>query len=158
MNSVQVGDVDPQFHGWRAEEHRQFAFTEALLAILAVFLRHLSRVLPPFDPQQPFWRALVEVGKEGICPGASAAIARVVRLCTRNGCHPLGTDRIRKRQRFITGQPQQRIAPDLKRARSALHSHVNQNPCAHQDVEQRCQQRCILLIIERRLERAPGFR
>ena len=46
---VQLGDIDPQLHGRRAEEHRQTGLTKLLLAFDALLIGHLGGVFPGFD-------------------------------------------------------------------------------------------------------------
>lgn len=49
IDEIQLGDVHAQFHRWRAEQQRQIAAAETVLAFLAVLRRDLGRVFPGFE-------------------------------------------------------------------------------------------------------------
>ncbi len=80
VHRVQLGNIHPQFHGRRAEQHRQRALAKFRLPLLALRGRHLRRVLPGLNPQHLAGHVLVEMHEEIV---GSAAFFRQARHADR---------------------------------------------------------------------------
>ena len=68
-DSVQVGDVDTQLHGRRAEQQRQVTGTELLLAALTFGGGYLCRVLLGQQPRERSGDVSIDVAEERVHPG-----------------------------------------------------------------------------------------
>src|SRR5688572_12928991 len=68
VHDVQSRDVDAELHRRGTEEDRQFAGSEPFLALLALFVRDLSRMLSRLEPLSVGRGCLIEVEKEAVWP------------------------------------------------------------------------------------------
>jgi hypothetical protein len=85
VDRVQLGDVDTEFHGRPAEQHRQLSVAEPIFPLLALIAVDLGGVLARLEPVEESLVSVqagrdvpVQLAEEGIVGGANAAVAGVL--------------------------------------------------------------------------------
>jgi hypothetical protein len=135
VNHVEVGDVDAKLHGRRAEEGRQPALAESILALDSLGYAHLGRMLFPAKALQLGRPAGVQLCKEWIRVAVDLGVFSMMALAESDG--------IGGRSGPIAGPPAECAADDLDSIGFAL---VRDRPeeVASQGFDHPCDQRAHL--------------
>ena len=124
VDEVELGDVDAELHGGRAEEERKVSFPKTLLPFLAVFRRNLSSVLARFESALKVHESPIALHEVVIHLGRKLAFFKQ-------------TGAVDRAILAIAGQPSQRIGIELiaRTAAVAVASNLLDNAVALESEE-----------------------